>query len=93
MGRIKFKVRLLRFELQQKEERPISVQEVATAVGLERVRLNKIELGMVRELKPREFEVLCSFYSIRLGRHVDTNDIMGYEPNNKPAPELTGLAA
>jgi DNA-binding Xre family transcriptional regulator len=89
----KFRVRRLRFEIQQKEERAISVQEVANAVGLDRVRLNKIELGSVREIKPREFEVLCSFYSSRLGRTINTNDILAYEPNNKPASELAGLAA
>lgn len=62
-------------------------------MGLDRVRLNKIELGVVREIKSREFEALGSFYSERLGRMVDTNEILAYDPNNRQASELAGVAA
>ncbi|NJO81643.1 MAG: helix-turn-helix domain-containing protein [Blastochloris sp.] len=85
MPKIKYKARLLRFELQQRAERAVSIQEVADAIGMDRVRLNKIELGNVKEIKPSELASLCSFYSERLGRMVDTNEIMGFDPN-KLAP-------
>lgn len=85
MAKIKYGARRLRLELQQKEARLISMQEVADQVKLDRSRLNKIELGMVKEVKPEELLALCGFYTEKLGRFVDTNEIMGFDPNNKKA--------
>lgn len=82
------KARQLRLELQMREGRPISIQEVADEVGLDRVRLNKIELGKIKEIKTEELAQLCGFFTRRLGRVVDTNEILGFDPNNKPALEL-----
>lgn len=88
MAKIKYGARSLRLELQAKEDRLISIQEVADAVQLDRSRLNKIELGMVREIKPDELVALCAYYTQHLGRLVDTNEIMGFDPNNKRALDL-----
>lgn len=88
MAKIRYGARSLRLELQHKEARQIPMQEVAEATGLDRSRINKIELGMVREIKPDELVALCAYYSEKLGRLVDTNEIMGYDPNNTRALDL-----
>ena len=88
MAKIKYKARLLRFELQQKEGQNVTIQEVAEATGLDRYRLSRIELGDIKAVKPEELAAICAFYTGRLGRLIDTNDVMGYDPNNIRALEL-----
>ena len=94
MARIKYKARLLRFELQQKEGQNITISEVAEAVGMDRYRLSRIEMGNIKEVKPEELAAICAFYTERLGRFVDTNEVLGFDPaNNKRALDLASLAA
>jgi DNA-binding Xre family transcriptional regulator len=85
VGKLKYKARMLRLELRQKEGRAVTVQEVAEATGLDRYRLSRIELGNIKEIKTEELQALCAYYSERLGRLVDTNEITGFDPNNKKA--------
>lgn len=82
---MKYKARMLRLELRQRESRPVTVQEVAAATGLDRYRLSRIELGNIKEIKTEELVSLCAYYSERLGRLVDTNEIMGFDLNNRRA--------
>jgi DNA-binding Xre family transcriptional regulator len=93
LAKIKYKARLLRFELQQKEGQNVTIQEVAEAIGMDRFRLSRIETGNIKEIKPVELAVLCAFYTERLGRVIDTNEILGFDPNNKRALDLASLAA
>jgi DNA-binding Xre family transcriptional regulator len=94
MAKLKFTARMLRVELRQKEGRPVTVQEVAEATGLDRYRLSRIELGNFKEIKAEELLSLCAYYSEKLGRLVDTHEIIGFDPNNKKAfgqPALSGI--
>lgn len=86
MAKMRYTARSLRVELRQKLGRPVTVQEVAEATGLDRYRLSRIELGNIKEIKTEELLALCGYYTEHLGRLVDTNEIMGYDPNNKKAP-------
>jgi DNA-binding Xre family transcriptional regulator len=88
MGTIVYGARRLRFELQRREGRAISMQDVANAVQLERMRINSIELGTVKGVKLSELIILCSFYTERLGRLVDTNEILGFDPHHTTAREI-----
>jgi DNA-binding Xre family transcriptional regulator len=88
MGKIVYGARRLRLELQQREGRSISMQEIANAVKLERIRINKIEMGAIKEVKASELLVLCSFYTERLGRFVDTNEILRFDPNDKTTLDM-----
>lgn len=83
MAKIKPRARQLRYELQAQEGRAISIQEVANATGMDRERLNNIELGRVKSISVTEMEALCGYYSKALGRLVDTDAIWGYDPTNK----------
>jgi DNA-binding Xre family transcriptional regulator len=88
MASIRSKARQLRLELQAKEGRLISMLEVSKEINMGRVRLNNIELGKIEEIATSELEALCSFYSKRLGRVVDTNEVLGYDPTNRRAVML-----
>ena len=83
MPKVVPRARQLRYELQLKLARAIPILEVATAIGMDRERLNKIELGRIKGVSNQEFIALCEYYSAALGRLVDTNEILGYDPNNR----------
>ena len=88
MGKIVSKLRHLRLEYQLKIGRSVPVGEVADAVGFSRNRLTSFELGKVDRVSLDELERLCSFYGTGLGRMVNTDEILQYEPNNKRALEI-----
>lgn len=88
MGTIVYGARSLRYELQEREGRAISMQEVANAVKLDRVRINKLELGDIKEIRASELLSLCSFYTERLGRFVNTNEILRFQPYEKTARDM-----
>lgn len=83
MAKITPRARQLRYELQLQQGRAVSIQEIATAIGMDRERLNKIELGRIKSISTEELGALCGYYSKALGRHVDTDEILGYDPNNR----------
>ncbi|NNJ12151.1 helix-turn-helix transcriptional regulator [Chloroflexales bacterium ZM16-3] len=93
MGKIKYKARMLRVELQQKEGQNVTIQEVSEAVGVDRFRLSRIEMGHIKAIKPEELVAICTFYTARLERFIDTNDVLGFDPNDQRALELASLAA
>src|SRR4051812_33899180 len=72
MGKIVRKIRQARLAYQVKEERPVSIQEVADAVGVTRAYLNNLELG---KAWPNEevLAALCKFYGVQPG------DLLTYE--------------
>jgi hypothetical protein len=39
-------------------------------------------------VKASELLALCSFYTERLGRFVDTNEILRFDPNDKTALDM-----
>ena len=87
MGKIVSKVRQLRLNLQAKEGRRISIQEVADQIGVSRVRLTNIELGNIERIETEELTKLCEFY------RVGVDQILEYDPSNKRAPLLAAIPA
>ena len=72
MGKIVKKVRQARLAYQVQEGRPVSIQEVADAIGVTRAYLNNIELG---KAWPNEdvLAALCKLYRVQPG------DLLSYE--------------
>src|SRR4051794_35387631 len=72
MGKIVRKIRQARLAYQVKEGRPVSIQEVADAVGVTRAYLNNLELG---KAWPNEevLAALCKLYEMQPG------DLLSYE--------------
>ena len=85
MARIITKARQLRLNLQAKMGRPVSLQEVADATGIERSALNRIELGKTTRIDFETLERLCRYYDVGVG------DILEYDPNIR-TPDLVGYA-
>lgn len=72
MGKIVKKVRQARLAYQVKVGRPVSIQEVADAIGVTRAYFNNIELG---KAWPNEevLAALCKLYGVQPG------DLLEYE--------------
>jgi hypothetical protein len=97
MARIINGTRRLRFEAQQKTGAKLSTREAAEgitakmreisgdpAAEMGRARLNNYELGKIFEVKTLELMGICAYYGELLGRAVNTNDVLEYDPlNNK----------
>lgn len=87
MGKIVKKIRQARLAYQVKQGRPVSIQEVADAIGITRAYLNNIELG---KAWPNEevLAALCKLYGVQPG------DLLEYEDRLAlyPALALTGAA-
>ncbi|MBK9712011.1 MAG: helix-turn-helix domain-containing protein [Kouleothrix sp.] len=62
MAKIVTKVRQLRLRRQLEENRPIPLQEVADATGIERSALNRIELGQTTRIDFDTLTALCKYY-------------------------------
>jgi putative transcriptional regulator len=87
MPKIITKARRLRLERQLKENRAITLQEVADATGLERAALNRIELGNTTRIDFETLMKLCAFYGVGVG------EILEYDPNElKPGHAASALA-
>lgn len=84
-------VRRLRFALEQKLGRRVPLREIADAIGMDRSRLNKIELGFAKELRGDELIRLRDYFTVQLGRVVSDDEIVRYESNSLEA--FTPLAA
>ena len=85
VAKIVTKVRQLRLRKQLAENRPISVQEVATAAGIERAALSRIELGQTTRMDFDTLTRLCAYYGVGVG------EILEYDPNIQ-MPGLVGAA-
>ena len=75
MAKIVTKVRQLRLRKQLEENRPIPLQEVADATGIERAALNRIELGQTKRIDFDTLQALCGYYKVGVG------DILEYDPS------------
>jgi DNA-binding Xre family transcriptional regulator len=77
-------VRRLRFALEQKLQRRVPLREIAEAIGMDRSRLNKLELNLAKEIRVEELMRIRSYFSAQLGRVVVEDEIVRYDPiNNK----------
>ncbi len=82
MAKIVSKARQARLNYQAQIGRPVSIQEVAEAIGIDRKRLTQIELGRMERIEIETLSRLCAFYGINVG------DIFEFDPNKKQAPDL-----
>lgn len=88
MGKIVSKVRQLRLDYAAKIGRPVEQKEVADAVGVTEATLSRLERGLITRIDFDTLVKLCGFYGKALDRFVDVGDLLGYDPNNRRAPEL-----
>lgn len=72
MGKIVSKVRQARLDYARRIGRDVSVQEVATAIGITRAALRKIEIDEAFLSRP-VLAKLCEFYGVQPG------DLLTYE--------------
>lgn len=81
MGKIVKRIRQARLAYQVKQGRPVSIQEVADAVGVTRAYLNNLELG---KAWPNEevLAALCKLYGVQPG------DLLEYEDRRALRPAL-----
>ncbi len=73
MGRIVTKIRQVRLDYQQRIGRDVSIQEVATAIGITRAALSKIERGDAwpgRDV----LASLCKYYGLQPGELLEYED-------------------
>ena len=85
MGKIVSKVRQARLDLAQRLGRDVSVQEVATAIGITRAALHKIETDEAFLSRP-VLAKLCEYYKLQPG------DLLRYEEWLARRAALAGTA-
>ena len=73
MGSIISKARQVRLDYQQRIGRPVSIQEVADAIGITRAALSNIEHGKTKQVEYETLRKLCEFYGVLVG------DLLVYE--------------
>lgn len=93
MAKIVSKARQLRLDYASKIGRPVEQKEVADAIEVTEATLSRVERGKLTRIDFDTLIKLCGFYTTALGRPVQVGDVLEYDPNNKRAPELAGLAA
>lgn len=76
------KARLLRWEMERKENRTVTAQEVAAATGIHYNTLSRIERGKTEGIDFEILAKLCAFYGVGVG------DILEYDPNGIQTPGL-----
>ena len=82
MGKMISEARRLRFELQAREARKVSMQEVADAIGEDRRTVMNVELGRMRLYDAEVMRKLGDFYT---SKGLDATDILRYDPTNRRA--------
>ena len=73
LGKIVSKARQIRLDYQQRIGRPVSIQEVADAIGITRAALSNIEHGKTTQVEYETLRKLCEFYGVLVG------DLLVYE--------------
>lgn len=85
MPKIISKARQARLAYQARIGRPVSIQEVADAVGVDRKRLTQIELGRMERIDTDTLAKLCAFYGVS-----SLVEILEYDPNMQEAGYAAG---
>jgi putative transcriptional regulator len=75
MGKIISKAQQVRLEYQARLGRPVTIQEVADALGVDRRVVARIEQGRMERIDIDTLQKLCAFYG------VDVGDLLEYDPN------------
>jgi DNA-binding Xre family transcriptional regulator len=85
VAKILSRARQLRLNHQAKMGRPVTLQEVADAIGIERAALNRIELGQTKKIEFETLLKLCAYYEVGVG------EILEYDPNMQEASYTEGV--
>ena len=85
MGRIVSRARQLRLEYQVKIGRPVTIEEVADQIGIDRKTLTKIELSQPRRINADHIERLCAFYA---AAGLNVRNILEYQAEGIRTPSL-----
>lgn len=86
MAKVTSYARQLRYELQAKLGREVTIEEVAAETGIERRKIMAIERNEVERISRRNIETLADFY---IGKGLDGGRVMVVEvPQKNRAPRL-----
>ena len=80
MGKIVSRAFQVRAEYMQRHNQRITIREVASAAGVTRAALSKLEAGKTEGIAFETLARLCAFYGVQPG------DLLGYEERRTPAP-------
>lgn len=91
-GKVVSKARQARLNYQARIGRPVSVEEVAEAAGIDRGALTRLELGRTERFDGQMLARLCAFYGVGL------EELLEYTPETPegirtPGPFATQRAA
>jgi putative transcriptional regulator len=67
LGKIVSRARQVRLDYQQRIGRPVSIQEIADAIGITRAALSNIEHGKTKQVEYETLRKLCEFYGVSVG--------------------------
>ncbi len=67
MARIVSRAREIRLQRQAQEQRPLTMLEVATQIGIDRKALSRLEANKTVRFDGEVLEKLCVFYGVGIG--------------------------
>lgn len=85
MAKVISHARQLRYAYQAKLGRPVTIEEVATAIGEDRRTVMKVERNEWKEIRKEVVEKLGAFYH---AQGIDARSIIEFDPNGQQTPEL-----
>lgn len=85
MAKVVSKARQLRMNCSAQLGRPVSIEEVATATGIARPTLSRIELNQTERIDFETVKKLCAYYGVGVG---DLLTLEEEQPTNKRMPAL-----
>ena len=85
MGKIQSRTRQLRFQLQAKEGKKITVEDMADRIGIDRKVLTRIERNQVRRWDGDVMARIADYYH---QQGFDASDILKYDPEAMRSPSL-----
>ncbi len=84
MVKLVLKARQLRLNYQAKIGRPVTVEEVAEAIGITRAALTRIERNQTERIDFDTVTKLCTFYDVGVGDLLELKDVEQTENKYRP---------
>jgi DNA-binding Xre family transcriptional regulator len=75
LGKVVSRAQQARLDYQQKQGKPVSIQDVAKAIGVTRAALSNLEARKTEQISFKLLADLCKFYGVQVG------DLLEYEPD------------
>jgi putative transcriptional regulator len=82
MAKVVSKVRQLRMNRSAELGRPVSIEEVATATGIARPTLSRIELNQTERIDFDTIKKLCAYFGVGVG------EVLEFRPEDILSPAL-----